>query len=263
MQKELQTRGDQVISSAAMAVTPTQPVGTALPPEATYDSDAGEFLALPQGDGAEVDSETDGSSLFVVDSGESVLSSQPLCGTPSSPPPSPTAATDSPLSPAPPPLPTHPAPPPLSSTPPYPTDINYPLGQDPNTPWRIAATALFVQELNRKYVKPPRVQRSAKTTPRPPQPTNPSGHSRGSSSIPNLLPTPSSLSSSAPIPSPISHPHPSSPSYLPLPSHSHLLPFPPLLLYMHQMHALLHRLQVYVSMFIFPLSRPSTLGEPV
>ena len=48
-----------------------------------------------------------------------------------------------------------------------------------------------------------------------------------------------------------------------LPSHPHLLPFPPLLLYMHQMHALLHRLQVYVSMFIFPLSRPSTLGEPV
>jgi len=29
------------------------------------------------------------------------------------------------------------------------------------------------------------------------------------------------------------------------------------------LNTLLRRLQVYVSMFIFPLSRPSTLGEPV
>ena len=60
---------------------------------------------------------------------------------------------------------------------------------------------------------------------------------------------------------------PRAPILSPLPPH-HIIPSSPfsphpLLLYLRHMHTLLRRLQVYVSMFIFPLSPPSTLGEPV
>ena len=234
------------------------------------DQNAEVFSALSQMGGADDDFED--SEASILDFG---LANQ-LC-TPSPTPLSPTQASDSPL-------PHHhlPSPPPPTTTLPHPSH-HPPISFSPNiTNITTAPSPLtclppssplfhafccdfaskLVAGLNAKIPKPSCAPRPTAAIPRTHQPRAPSGHPSGASSSP-VLPTPIPLHVPPPIYSPLYHTHPSSPMYHPLTSHPHLHPFPPLLVYLHHMHTLLRRLQVYVSVFMFPLSHPSTLGERV